>query len=61
VCYSLTHGTVELPAAAHGAVLGRQDAGTNFFISTLNSAGGPTSTARFGDYVDAEIRRFAGV
>lgn len=60
VCYSLTRSKFALPAADKGAAMYRYEDGTNQYVGALDSAGSPTSAARFGDYVDAEIRRFEG-
>lgn len=60
VCYSLTRSKYALPAATSGAATYRYADGTNQFVGAIDSAGSPTSAARFGDYVDAEIRRFKG-
>jgi hypothetical protein len=60
VCFSLTRDKVELPQAIGGAALHRREAGADHYIGALDSAGSPSSAARIGDYVHAEIKRFAG-
>lgn len=59
-CYSLTRSKVEIPAAVRGAAMHRREDGADYYVGTLDSAGTPISAARIGDYVDAEIVRFAG-
>ena len=59
-CFNLTRDKFELPDAVRGAAMHRREDGTDYYIGALDSAGTPTSAARIGDYVDAEIRRFAG-
>lgn len=61
ICYSLTQAKVLLPEGVSGAAMYRREDGLDQFVGVLDSAGGPRSAARFGDYVDAEIRRFEGV
>ena len=56
----MTRDKVELPGATHGAAIHRREDGADHYIGALDSAGTPTSAARIGDYVDAEIIRFAG-
>ncbi len=58
--YNLTQTTVLFPEAVDAAAMFRQQDGINQYVGVLNSAGTPASTARIGDYVDAEIRRFQG-
>lgn len=59
-CYNLTRDRVVFPAADRAAALFRSDSGANHYIAVANSAGTPSSNARIGDYVEAEIRRFTG-
>lgn len=56
-CYNLTQGTMIFPDGGSAASLFRQDQGANTFIAAVDSAGGPSSVARIGDYCDAEIVR----
>lgn len=56
--YNLTEDRVWFPEATHAAAMYREQDGINQYVGVLNSAGDPMSTARLGDYVDAEIRRF---
>jgi hypothetical protein len=58
--YNLTQTRMLFPEAVAAAALFRQQDGINQYVSVLDSRGAPTSTARMGDYVDAEIRRFQG-
>ena len=58
--YNITQQRVVFPGAVSAAAMLRQQDGINQYVGVLNSAGTPTSTARMGDYVDAEIRRFQG-
>jgi len=57
VCYNMTEDKVLFPKADSAAVMFRKQDGMNHYVTTLNSGGTPTSTARVGDYVDAEIVR----
>jgi hypothetical protein len=57
---NLTQQRVLFPDAVSAAAVFRQQDGINQYVGVLNSAGTPSSTARVGDYVDAEIRRFQG-
>jgi hypothetical protein len=56
--YNVTEDRVWFPEATHAAAMYREQDGINQYVGVLNSAGDPMSTARLGDYVDAEIRRF---
>lgn len=58
--FNLTHEKFEFPAMSSAAVLYREQDGVNQLVAVADSGGSPTSTARIGDYVDAEIRRFQG-
>ncbi len=58
--FNLTHEKMEFPAMSSAAVLYREQDGVNQLVAVADSGGSPTSTARIGDYVDAEIRRFQG-
>lgn len=60
-CMNLTKGRVEFPRSDVVAPLFRRQDGLNTYIGVADSAGTPSSSARIGDYVDAEIRRFQGV
>lgn len=59
-CTNVTTGRVDFPKAASAAAMLRQQDGMSHYVGVLESEGTPTSTARIGDYVDAEIRRFQG-
>lgn len=56
-CFNVTVGKFLFPTAINAASLFRQDQGANAYIAAIDSAGGPASTARIGDYCDAEIIR----
>jgi hypothetical protein len=56
--YNLTEDRMVFPDAVNAAAMFRQQDGMNQYIAVTSSGGTPASTARVGDYVDAEIRRF---
>lgn len=60
VCFNLTHGRFNFPVAKDAAAMFREQDGTSQYVGTVNSSGTPTGNARFGDFVDAEIKRFTG-
>jgi len=57
VVYNFTENKVVFPRAIDGAAMFRRQDGVNQYVVATNSGGVPTSNARLGDYVDAEIRR----
>lgn len=59
-CYNLTSDRMIFPGAMSAAALLRQTDGVTSYVAVADSAGGPASKARIGDYVDAEIVRFGG-
>lgn len=59
-CFNVTIGKFLFPTAVNAASLFRQDQGANTYVAAIDSAGGPSSTARIGDYCDAEIIRGGG-
>lgn len=59
-CYNLTDATMTFPEAQSAAAMFREQDGLSQYIAVTDTGGTPTSTARVGDYVDAEIRRFSG-
>lgn len=59
-CYNLTESQMVFPEAQHAAAMYRQQDGIGQYIAVTSTDGPPASNARFGDYVDAEIRRFTG-
>jgi len=61
VCYNMTEQRVVLPEATSVAAMFRQQDGLNQYVGVADHGGTPSSKARIGDYVDAEIRRFQGV
>ena len=58
--FNLTQERFVPPGMVSAAVLYRELDGVTQLIAVADSAGAPTATARIGDYVDAEIRRFQG-
>jgi hypothetical protein len=60
VIYNLTQADFLFPLAASAATMFRRQDGINQFVAVLDSDGDPSDSARVGDYVDAEIRRFSG-
>jgi hypothetical protein len=58
--YNLTQERFLFPDSTRVNGLFRMQDGVNQYIGVADSAGSPTSNARIGDYVDAEIRRFQG-
>jgi hypothetical protein len=59
-CYNLTERQMAFPEMQEIAAMYRQQDGIGQYVAVTNTGGTPTSTARIGDYVDAEIRRFTG-
>ncbi len=59
-CYNLTENQMVFPEAVGAAAMFRQQDGVGQYVAVTNTNGAPVSTARIGDYVDAEIRRFTG-
>lgn len=60
VLVNMTQNTVLFPEAIRVNSLFRMQDGVNQYVGVPDSAGSPSSNARIGDYVDAEIRRFQG-
>ena len=60
-CYNLTATHMAFPQAVRAAAMYRDTDGIGQYVAVTETGGTPTSTARIGDYVDAEIRRFQGV
>jgi hypothetical protein len=58
--YNLTQDRVLFPPAERVAAIFRRQDGVNQYIGVVDSGGTPANTARIGDYVDAEIRRYTG-
>lgn len=54
---NLTQGKVVFPGAASAAAMYREQDGIHQYVAVSDSGGTPSSTARIGDYVDAEIIR----
>ena len=59
-CFNITEDRFIFPGAVRGAALFRRQDGVNQYVATIESEGDPAQSARFGDYVDAEIRRGGG-
>lgn len=57
---NLTQTKFLFPNTTNVAAMFRRQDGINQYIGVSDSGGAPTSAARIGDYVDAEIRRFQG-
>ena len=57
---NLTGNTFLFPKASEIAALFRRQDGINQFVGAATHPGTPTGSARFGDFVDAEIIRFKG-
>jgi hypothetical protein len=55
--FNLTHDRHIFPAGVSAAALYRHDTGVSSYVAAVDSAGGPSSNTRIGDYVDAEIIR----
>ncbi len=60
VVLNLTHDMMLFPQSERAAAMFRRQDGGNHYIVAQDSAGTPISSARVGDYCDAEIRRFQG-
>lgn len=57
---NMTQSKVIFPEAIRVNSLFRSQDGVNQYVGVADSGGSPSSSARIGDYVDAEIRRFQG-
>lgn len=60
VCKNLTSEKFWFPNAVSASAVNRSQDGISQYIGVVDSGGSPASSARIGDYVDAEIRRFNG-
>jgi len=58
---NLTNKIFEFPKAESISVMVRAQDGVNQFVGVASHPGSPTGSARFGDFVDAEIVRFRGI
>jgi len=58
---NLTNKIFEFPKTESMSVMVRAQDGMNQFVGVASHPGSPTGSARFGDFVDAEIVRFRGV
>ena len=56
-CYNLTESKFFFPKMVSAAAAFRRQDGYNQYVAVTNSGGSPVSTARIGDYVDAQIIR----
>lgn len=54
---NLTQRHMAFPHAQSAAALYREDQGANSYLAVVDSAGGPSTNARIGDYIDAQIIR----
>jgi hypothetical protein len=61
VIYNLTQADFLFPLAVSAATMFRRQDGINQFVAVVNSDGTPSESARMGEYVDVEIRRWQGV
>ncbi len=59
-CYNLTESRMVFPEAQQVAAMYRQQDGMGQYVAVSSTGGSPVSSARIGDFVDAEIRRFTG-
>lgn len=59
-CYNITSPHMVFPAAQQVAAMYRTQDGMQQYVMVADAGGTPSSTARVGDYVDAELRRFQG-
>lgn len=57
VCYNYTENKFIFPDAKRAVAGFRRQDGINQYMAVLDSDGDPQNRARFGDYVEAEIRR----
>lgn len=57
VCYNYSENKFQFPSATKAVATFRRMDGVNQYIAVLDSDGDQLQNARFGDYVDAEIRR----
>jgi hypothetical protein len=55
---NLSGGRFEFPQAESATAMLREIDGFSQYVAVTDSRGDPTNTARFGDYVEAEIVRF---
>lgn len=55
VCFNLTESKLFFPASAQAAALYRRQDGVNQYVVVTDTGGAPSSSARFGDYIDAEL------
>lgn len=55
--YNLTEAKFVFPDSVRASALWRRQDGVNQYVVVSDSGGSPTSSARMGDYVDAEIIR----
>lgn len=59
-CYNLTESRMVFPEMESVAAMYRQQDGIGQYVAVSSTGGSPVSSARIGDFVDAEIRRFTG-
>jgi hypothetical protein len=57
VCYNLTENKLFFPTMTQAAALYRRQDGVNQYIVVTDTGGTPSSSARIGDYIDAELIR----
>ncbi len=56
-CYNYTENKFVFPGGATAVSMFRRQDGLNQYLAVLDSEGDPQNSARFGDFVEAEIRR----
>lgn len=59
-CYNLTEQRMVFPDTERVTAMYRQQDGMGQYVAVSSTGGSPVSSARIGDFVDAEIRRFTG-
>lgn len=59
VCLDLVKNRFKFPMGESAAAMYREQDGIHQYVGVISSSGQSTSKARFGDFVDAEIRRFS--
>jgi hypothetical protein len=60
MCLNLTKSDMIFPHSDRVSPVFREQDGVRQYVAVAQGSGSPASSARFGDYVDAEIRRFKG-
>jgi hypothetical protein len=58
ISYNFTEERFNFPSAQSAAAMYRTQDGMSHYVGVLGSSGAPIANARFGDLVEAEVRRF---